>query len=160
VTGERVGPGQLGLTPRSRLRVRVADAALRGAVGLAGKLLRVGDSAVRLGPPTVVPLVPAAVLRARVVTFKNCDAPDRFLATARDKLEAAGVSGEPLIPLVESGPRAGEPQRRVVRVKGKAVVGYSLIVSGLTAEESVRLQEHGLGGRTRMGCGFFLPVRG
>ena len=47
----------------------------------------------------------------------------------------------------------------MVRVKGKAVVGYSLIVSGLTAAESVRLQEHGLGGRTRMGCGFFLPVR-
>jgi len=28
----------------------------------------------------------------------------------------------------------------------------------LSADDSIRLQEHGLGGRTRMGCGFFLPT--
>jgi CRISPR/Cas system CSM-associated protein Csm4 (group 5 of RAMP superfamily) len=28
-------------------------------------------------------------------------------------------------------------------------------VSELTAEESIRLQEHGLGGRRKMGCGVF-----
>ena len=47
----------------------------------------------------------------------------------------------------------------MVRVKGQKIVGYALVVSGLDADESVRLQERGLGGRTHMGCGFFLPAR-
>ena len=32
-------------------------------------------------------------------------------------------------------------------------------VGGLTAEESICLQERGLGGRRRMGCGLFVPGR-
>ena len=47
----------------------------------------------------------------------------------------------------------------MLRIKGKRVIGYALQVAGLTAEESVRLQELGLGGRTRMGCGFFVPYQ-
>ena len=39
------------------------------------------------------------------------------------------------------------------------IVGYSLVVEGLSAVESMLLQERGLGGRTRMGCGFFMPLR-
>ena len=38
------------------------------------------------------------------------------------------------------------------------MVAYSLHVVGLTAEESVLLQEEGLGGRRRMGCGVFTPL--
>jgi CRISPR-associated protein Cas6 len=36
------------------------------------------------------------------------------------------------------------------------VVGYALRVNGLTEEGSIRLQEEGLGGRRRMGCGIFV----
>jgi len=32
-----------------------------------------------------------------------------------------------------------------------------LHVNGLTAEESIKLQEIGLGGRRHMGCGIFVP---
>src|SRR5207249_485529 len=99
-------------------------------------------------------------LESRLVTFKHGGEPEPFLATARAKLAELGVAGEPAVRVFESGPRAGEPRRRVVRVKGRAIVGFAVVVSGLTADESIRLQEHGLGGRTRLGCGFFLPMRG
>jgi Cas6 Crispr len=49
---------------------------------------------------------------------------------------------------------------RVVRIKDKTVVGYGVRVAGLNVEESLRLQEHGLGGRRKLGCGVFVPVRG
>jgi CRISPR-associated protein Cas6 len=159
ITGELAGAGRIGVTTQSRLRVRTTEDALPATLKLAGKRLDLGGSTVRLGAPTVAPLRPAPTLQARLVTFKHSDTPERFLATARSKLVELGVEGEPAIPLMESGPRAGQPRRRVVRVKGKAVVGYALLVSGLTAWESIRLQEAGLGGRTRIGCGFFLPVR-
>ncbi|MDB5307802.1 MAG: cas6 [Gemmataceae bacterium] len=150
-------PGQLRLADHSRLRVRLPEERIRVALPLAGKKLEVAGHAVRVGVPSVTTLTPAPMLAARVVTFKHADDPARFLATARLKLAELGVEGEPAVPLITTGPRAGEPRRRVVRVKGKAIVGYTLLVSGLTAEHSIRLQEQGLGGRTRMGCGFFLP---
>jgi len=160
VTGVGVADGTLRLTEHSVLRVRLPDDAVRVALPLAGKRLVVGDAGVRLGVPAVRTLEPAASLYARLVTFKNADTPERFLATARAKLAALGVSGEPQSPLHLDGERAGQPRRRVVRVKGIAIVGYALIVAGLSAADSVTLQETGLGGRTRMGCGFFVPLRG
>lgn len=40
---------------------------------------------------------------------------------------------------------------------GKEVVGYELVIEGLTADESVAIQTTGLGGRRHMGCGVFVP---
>jgi CRISPR-associated protein Cas6 len=48
----------------------------------------------------------------------------------------------------------------VLRIRDRTIVGFSVLVQGLTAEESVQLQEEGIGGRGKMGCGFFLPARG
>ena len=53
----------------------------------------------------------------------------------------------------------GQPIRQVIRIKERRMVGYPLHVVGLTAEESVRLPEEGLGGRRRMGSGFLaVPI--
>ena len=160
VTGVGVPGGRLQLDDYSVLRVRLPDDAVRVALPLAGKRLAVGDAGVRLGVPAVRTLEPAASLYARLVTFKNADTPGQFLATARAKLAELGVAGEPQLPVHPDGERAGEPRRRVVRVKGVAIVGYALIVAGLSAADSVTLQESGLGGRTHFGCGFFLPLKG
>ena len=159
VTGVGVADGQLRLTEHSVLRVRLPDDAVRLALPLAGKKLAVGDAGVRLGVPAVRTLEPAPSLYARLCTFKHADTPEQFLATARAKLVALGVAGEPQLPVHPDGERAGEPRRRVVRVKGVAIVGYALIVAGLSAADSVTLQESGLGGRTRMGCGFFVALK-
>jgi hypothetical protein len=35
-------------------------------------------------------------------------------------------------------------------------VGFPLRIDGLTAEESLIVQEHGVGSRRRMGCGVFV----
>ncbi len=51
----------------------------------------------------------------------------------------------------------GEPTRRVIRIKGKRLVGYAVGVRGLDADGSVKLQQHGLGSHRRMGCGVFIP---
>jgi len=47
--------------------------------------------------------------------------------------------------------------RRTVRIHDREVVGFALRVQDLTAEESLHLQEHGLGGRRLFGCGIFVP---
>ena len=159
IGGEPDDDGHLRLTDRSCLRVRVADDAIRTVLPLAGKRLEIAGHAVRLGVPAVRTLIPAPRLFARIVTFKNNDTPKDFLETAREKLAEMGVTAEPELPIHITGDRAGEPHRKIVRIKGVAIVGYSLLVSELSADDSLKLQTHGLGGRTQMGCGFFVPVK-
>ena len=104
-------------------------------------------------------LIAAPSLIARLVTFKHANTPEQFLATARTKLIDLGLAGEPQLPIHRDGDRIGEPKRRVVRVKGVTIPGYSLIVASLSVPDSLTLQQSGLGGRTRLGCGFFEPLR-
>jgi len=158
ITGVADSGGQLQLTPHSHLRVRLPQDQVKVVLPLAGKRLLLGDVGIRLGVPALRTLEPATSLVARLVTFKNAETPEQFLATARTKLAELGVSGEPQLPIHLDGGRAGEPKRRVLRIKDVAIVGYSLLVSELSASDSIKLQESGLGGRTKMGCGFFLPV--
>jgi CRISPR-associated protein Cas6 len=159
INGQRGGKGQLVLFEKSRLRLRLPPEAIPDLLLLSGKSLEVGEHRIRLGVPHVAALTPAVVLVARIVTFKHATAPERFLEKARQELDALGIQGEAGIPRILSGNRQGEPRRQVIRIKGKRVIGFAMYVEALTAEESVRLQEEGVGGRRRMGCGFFVALR-
>src|SRR5258708_5226248 len=158
INGEREGKGTIRLSDRSRLRVRLPVDRIALILPLAGRTIRIGDHPITLGTPTVAPLTPAPTIAARTVTFKNSTEPEQFLAVARRKLDELGVAGEPGIPLIREGERAGQPRRRIIRIKGRQIVGYALQVEGLTADESLRLQEAGVGGPCPMGCGVFRPV--
>ncbi len=136
---------------------------------LAGKSLKIGGGAVRLGVPQVRSLIPAPSLVARMVTIKRSHRQDEgkspdymepgpFLDAVRQELARKEIAGEPAIPLIRLGPRAGQPRRHVLRIKEKCIVGFALQVTGLTAEESIRLQEEGIGGRGKMGCAFFVAL--
>jgi hypothetical protein len=180
IQGTYVGKGMLQLeSAKAWLRLRLPAEDIPAFLPLAGKSLNVGGHRIRLGAPQVRALIPAPNLVARLVIIKASSPktdpavkksrtpfltkryldPAEFLAGARKQLEALEIRGEPGIPLNTTGPRAGQPRRHVLRVHDKQVVGFSLQVTGLTAEESVRLQEEGVGGRGKMGCGFFVPMR-
>jgi CRISPR-associated protein Cas6 len=159
INGTREEKGTIRLSDHSQLRVRLQADRIAIVLPLAGRTIRIRNHCITLGTPTVAPLVAAPTVAARTVTFKNSIEPEQFLAVARRKLDELGIAGEPGIPLIREGERTGEPRRKVLRIKGRRIVGFALQVEGLTAEESLLLQEKGLGGRCRMGCGFFLPVQ-
>ena len=178
--GSYVGNGKLRLEPRgSRLCIRVRPDDLPLLLPLAGKSLNLDGHAVRLGVPEVAGLVPAPTLFARLVVLKasspkqdaavkksrdvektkRYQEPAEFLAAIRRELERQGIGAEADLPLHEAGDHVGQPCRHVVRIHKKKIVGFSVLVQGLTAEESLTLQEKGIGGRSKMGCGFFVPVK-
>ena len=156
----------LDLDARSALRLRVPSGLIAPCVALAGRTLEMAGGRVALRPPTVRPLSPAPAVSARLVLVKLADAaekgvtPERFLDAVRRQLDDLGIAGEAGIPTYRGGERDGQPHRRVMRVKGAIRPGYPLLVAGLTADESIRLQTYGLGGRRKMGCGLFLPAGG
>ena len=180
IRGSYVGNGKLRLEPRgSRLRIRLQPDDLPVVLPLAGKSLDLDGHAVRLGVPQVNTLLPVPTLFARTVVIKasspktdptvktSCDRqktkryqePGEFLAAIRRVLKRQGIGADADLPLHEVGARVGQPCRHVLRIHGKIIVGFSVIIRGLTAEESLKIQENGLGGRGKLGCGFFVPVK-
>ncbi len=180
IRGAYVGNGKLRLDSRgSRLCVRLQPDDLPAVLPLAGKSLNLDGHAVRLGVPQVSALVPAPTLFARMVVIKasspmldpavktsrtrektkRYQEPAEFLAAIRRELERQGIGAQADLPLHETGPRTGQPCRHVMRIHGKKIVGFSVIIQGLTAEESLMIQEQGLGGRGKLGGGFFVPVK-
>lgn len=180
IRGVYSGQGTLEVDTRiSRLRLRLPPDAIPLMLPLAGKALVLGDHRLRLGVPQLHALLPAPNLIARLVVIKASSPrhdptdkksrdrvatkrylePAAFLDAVRRELNRREIHAEPDLPLLETGPRAGQPRRHVLRIHGKTIVGFSVLVKGLSAEESIRLQEEGLGGRGKMGCGFFVAMK-
>ena len=160
IRGAYLGNGRRLIGPNGRLGLRLPSDLLPRSLKLAGKSLNLEGCKLRVGVSETRALVPAASLYSLIVTTKNGDVPARFDAEIARQSAVLGIRGRVFrVPqsTTESGGR--DPSRRIVRIKDKRIVGYSVLATELTAEESIQLQERGLGGRRRMGCGVFLPNR-
>jgi CRISPR-associated protein Cas6 len=169
INGFALGGHTLRLTPKSRLQLRLPPERLPEVLPLAGKRLALvtgkQEHAIRLGVPEVYALHPAPVLHSRCVVIKVSEAeksdrqPDRemFLASLRAQMSAREINGEVWIDERKDA-KGRDLSRRVLRIKDRVVVGYTARVSGLSENDSIKLQEVGLGGRQRFGCSIFVPV--
>ncbi len=144
VRGRYIGSGLLDISPTSELVLRLPISKVGQYLGLAGKRLEVSGHGLRVGVPHTRALIPATALYSPLVTTRNGHDQERFEAEARSQMARLDLKG-----------RLAIGKRRTFQVHGKQVVGYEVMVSELTAPESIRLQEQGLGGRRKMGCGFF-----
>jgi CRISPR-associated protein Cas6 len=156
ICGRQTGERRLSLVPWSTLAIRTLDDQIRVLLKLAGKSLRLGDATVRVGVPEVHSLIPSTALRSRLVVIKVAHAgaedltPATFSGAARKQMNDLGIGPEAILHV---------GKRRSLRLKQKEIVGYEMIVESLTAEESLALQETGLGGKRHMGCGVFVTMR-
>lgn len=150
IRGRQIGDRMLQLMPWSTVRIRTPQDRIGDLVGLAGKSITIGDRQVRLGVPKVQGLDPATAVRSRLVTIKGFLDAELFAQAVRRQLDSLEISERVILTI---------GKRRTLRVRDKEVVGFEVIVEGLTAEESILLQEQGLGGRRHMGCGVFLAAK-
>ena len=160
IRGVRQAPQRLTLVPQSKLRLRMPSELIGGYLAIAGADLDLDGSSVRVGIPRMEPLIPSPLLTSRLVTIGRLFEPSAFAASLRDQMSSLGVAGELAFLPSPDPAHAGEPSRRVIRIKEKRIVGFAVSVSGLTAEESLFVQEKGLGSRRRMGCGVFVRSGG
>lgn len=147
IPGAARGDGTTQLDQEARLKIRLPQDRVPLLLKLSGKRLELNGHAIRLGAPQIFLLKPWPQLYARIVTIKGFTEPQAFLEAVCRKLDELGVTGEPTV-----GPR------RVVKVGNHTIVGFALAVHDLTDEGSIILQERGIGGRRRMGCGIFSPI--
>lgn len=153
ISGEPDKQGKIYLSRQSQLRIRLPYEPEKIALvlPLAGQQLLIGSHTIQLGIPQIHPLRPTDKLRSRIVTIKKFQEPEPFLEAAQRQLDALAIKGNLFIPLNEQG----EPSRKAIKIKIYSVIGFSLIVTDLSDEDSIKLQQVGLGGKHRMGCGIF-----
>ena len=157
IRGTQIGDRRLALDRRSRLVARTDTDHIAELLPLAGKQLSIGGTSLRVGVPQVRSLIASTTFRSRLVVIKTKQAPrasdltlEIFTAALRRQLDALEVSSEAIVTI---------GKRRTLRIKDKEVVGYEVILEGLIADESLDIQEKGLGGRRHMGCGVFVALR-
>lgn len=159
IGGTSLGHRQIQITRATRLRIRTPSEEIGQLLPLAGKYLNVGGHAIGLGIPEVRALEPAQSLLARIVTIKGFIEPDSFLQAVQRQMESLKVKGKASIPVFDEGPRKGELRRRIIQIKDRVIIGFSLRVEELSDHDSYQLLTNGLGGRRHMGCGIFVPMR-
>ena len=166
IRGRLVGGRSLAITPASRLALRIPSSRIHEALPLAGQRLDLDGAQLTIGTPTVQPLRPVTTLLSRLVVIKGFLEPEPFLEAASRQATALGLGARlALVGRAADGSlegttqrTIGEPIRRTLRIRDKSVVGFALAVTELSAEESILVQEQGIGGRRRFGCGLFTPL--
>lgn len=168
ISGIPVGNRLISLTPKSRLVFRVDDEKIREILPIAGKTLDLDGYKITVGVSSTTLLIPYPRLYSRMVIIKGFMEPEPFLEAAARQLTELAIKGKAaLVPQPEIAEANRDREsgshspflRRTISIHGKQVVGFALTVSELSAEESLTLQEKGVGGRRRFGCGIFIPDR-
>jgi CRISPR-associated protein Cas6 len=167
LSGTLLDEGTLALRDHTRLFLRLPAERIPDVLPLAGRAIDIGSARLVLGAPNVSALVPAASLDARLVVIKLTDAPHRENQDlGRETLDIAAFAERYTAELKRQLAALDIPStpelcgRHSITVSGKRIVGYSVRVSGLSADQSLVLQVNGLGGKRRMGCGMFRKTRG
>ena len=146
LSGLARGDGVRFVGRRSRLALRLPLRRSASADSLAGARLDLDGVALKLGASSIRPLVPArGVVYSHFVSMDTDDEIE-FLARCRVLLAERGLK-----------PQLITGKARELRALAGLVRGFSLMLHGLGAAESLAVQEAGLGGHRALGCGIFVP---
>ncbi len=147
---ERPDPGSgqlLMLSRRTKLSIRVPreriDALQEALYGIE---LDIGGCPMIIGKGKIRPLSSEPTIFSRQVVSEDDDE-DRFLEWAADELSAMGIRIR----------KALCGKTRSLNTPEGAIRTRSLMLADLPVQESVRLQQQGLGALRMLGCGIFIP---
>lgn len=133
------------LSRRARLLLRVGASRWGELTAVAGLDLGMDGHLLRLGVPHLRELQPHATVYAYRVAADSADEMS-FMAAVERALAELDISGERV---------CGKRQSMVV--SGAVLNTFSLMLHALPPEQSLRLQQHGLGPYRLLGCGIFVP---
>jgi CRISPR-associated protein Cas6 len=141
------GPEQrVELSHRTRLALRLPGRRLEDAAALVGHTLDVAGSALRVDKLSARPLARITTLFSRSVVLAE-DEESAFLAAAGRELGALGMEPSTML--------CG--REVLLATPGRTYRTRSLMVAGLSMEQSLELQRRGLGVERKLGCGVFIP---
>ncbi len=140
------GTGEHGLlSKRTRLIFRVKASRVPALIASTGAELSLSGCRLRIEDPHVRELNPHATLYAyKVASIANSEV--AFMELVNSELRALAIGGERVCGKLGQMSVAGQP-----------LDTYSLMLHALPPEQSLRLQQTGLGHYQLLGCGVFVP---
>jgi len=140
----------LQLSHRAKLVLRLPRHRMDDAAALLGRTLEIAGWPLRVDRLTARPLSRITTLFSRSVVLAAAPDETAFLVAATRELDALGIT--PATMLCGRVTALATPER-TYRTR-------SLMLAGLTPEQSLALQRHGLGEERMLGCGLFIPHKG
>ena len=136
------------LSRRTKLTLRVPKHRIEDAQQLSGTALDLGGHPLTVGTSIIRPLSTLTTIFARYVAASESDE-QQFLRDALAQLKALGVKPKKMLCGME---------KSIVTTQG-ALRTRSLMLAELSVDESLILQQRGLGLHRVLGCGVFIPHR-
>lgn len=140
----------LHLSRRTRLRLRVPAHYLDEARQLSGNTLDIDGHPLEIGKSDVHLLSSLPTLFARYVIADSSTDEEQFLGEAMQALTALGIRSRKMLCGITHS----------LAFPDGPVFTRSLMVADLEPEQSVHLQQAGLGEGREFGCGLFIPHKG
>lgn len=139
------------LSRRTRLTIRVPKARIEPLIeSLRGRTLDVAGCPLTVGEGKARRLSSETTLFARYVVARPGDDEDAFLAWAAGELARMDIRVR----------KALCGKSTLLAAPGGPLTTRTLMLADLSNDESVRLQQVGLGPHRAMGCGIFIPHKG
>jgi CRISPR-associated protein Cas6 len=135
------------LSQRARLLLRVPGPRVPALATLAGRSLSVSGCALRVGEPKPRGLLPHGTLFAPVVGAESADEAS-FMRAVAETLRALQIDAHTVC-----------GRRHQIGAPAGPTIGFSLMLHGLSAADSLRVQCVGIGPQRLLGCGIFVPHR-
>ena len=140
----------LHLSRRARMRIRIANRRIEDAQALTGKTLDISGHELVVGKSAVQMLSTLPTQFSRYVICPEDDSEEVFL----DFIHAGLLEMEIDCRKILCG------KTHVINMPDRPVFTRSVMLADLEPEESVRLQQRGLGDGRKFGCGLFSPHKG
>jgi CRISPR-associated protein Cas6 len=132
---------------RTRLTLRVPQARVDEALQLPGTVLDVAGNSLEIGEASVRPLSTLTTLFARYVVAEDGGDEGVFLESMATELGDLGIRPRKMMCGISKTIRYGDAKIRT----------RSLMLADLSVDDSIRLQQQGLGPYRHLGCGLFIP---
>ncbi len=138
------------LSRRTRMMLRIPSHRLDDARKLTGMILDIDGASLEVGESSTRPLSKLTTIFCRYLASSQADDEAAFMQSTHEKLAALGIRPKKML--------TGK-LHRIASHQGP-ILTRSLLLANLEIEESVRLQQKGLGPGRKLGCGIFLPHKG
>ena len=138
------------LSRRQKMTLRLPKEFLTDAEKLAGQTLKVAGYDLELGKTSIKKLSELPTTFCRSILIDSRMDEDDFLRWAFEELKSLDISVRKMMAGKERVVQLPDNRERITR---------SLMVAELEKEESVRLQQHGMGEGRKLGCGIFMPQK-
>jgi CRISPR-associated protein Cas6 len=138
------------LSRRTRMTLRLPKERLQDAGELSGQKLNIDDHELEVGDSTVKILSTQSTLFSRYVVSMDTESEDDFLARVYAELQQMDIKISKLL--------CGKTH--TLQGHYGDIFTRSVMLAELKPEDSVRVQQQGIGEGRKMGCGLFIPHKG